>query len=277
MNKKPDKKPSSFRHNRKIGQNFLTDTNYIDLMLAHAALGPEDCCLEVGPGQGVLTRKLLGETEAKRIYALEVDERLKPYLEPLAEQDPRLSLFWEDAVRFDYTRLDPSPTQVIANIPYHITTPLLWKILEDLAPRGLYSILLMVQKEAALRLQGAPKTKGRYPLGITLDAMGKVTILRSVPPQAFYPRPKVDSAVLHIQLEQRRELPQNRKWRTLLSQAFAQRRKTLYNNLKGYLPSKEALEASCAAAEVSLTSRAEELNTDQWLRLHEEIAKKLTP
>ncbi len=272
-----DKRPSSFKHNRKIGQNFLMDTNYIDLMLKEAALGSEDCCLEVGPGQGVLTKKLLRETEARKIYALEVDPRLKTYLEPMAEEDSRLSLFWEDAVRFDYTALDPSPTQVIANIPYHITTPLLWKILEDLAPRRLYSILLMVQKEAALRLQAAPQTKERYPLGITLDAMGKAAILRSVPPQAFFPRPRVDSAILHIRLERHPELPQNRTWRTLLSRAFAQRRKTLYNNLKGYLPSKECIEESCAAAGISPSLRAEQLHTDQWLRLHEEIAKKLTP
>ncbi|HOO63763.1 MAG TPA: 16S rRNA (adenine(1518)-N(6)/adenine(1519)-N(6))-dimethyltransferase RsmA, partial [Synergistaceae bacterium] len=264
-----DKKPSSFKHNRKIGQNFLMDTNYIDLMLDQAALKAEDCCLEVGPGQGVLTRKLLEKTEAKKIYALEVDKRLSPYLEPLAEKNPRLSLLWGDAVRFDYTLLEPSPTQMIANIPYHITTPLLWKILEDLAPRGLYSILLMVQKEAALRLQAAPKTKERYPLGITLEAMGKVTVLRSVPPQAFYPRPRVDSAILHIQLEQRRELPGVRTWRTLLSRAFAQRRKTLYNNLKGYLPSKEDCGTSCTAAGISHSSRAEELSTEAWLRLHE--------
>ena len=267
--------PLSFRHNRRIGQNFLVDTNYIDLMLAHVTPEKKDCCLEVGPGQGVLTKKLLEQTEVSKIYALEVDTRLKTYLEPLEERNPRLSLLWGDAVRFDYTTLDPSPTQIIANIPYHITTPLLWKILEDLAPRKLYSIILMVQKEAALRLQASPGTKERYPLGITLDAMGKVTILRSVPPKAFFPRPRVDSAVLHISLERYRDLPKNKIWRHLLSQAFAQRRKTLYNNLKSSFPSREFIEESCASAEISPSLRAEQLSTESWLRLYREIERKI--
>ena len=111
-------------------------------------------------------------------------------------------------MRFDYTQLDPAPTQVIANIPYHITTPLLWKILEDLAPGGLYSILLMVQKEAALRLQAVPKDKRT----LSLSASPWMPWARSpsfvqCPLRPSIPRPKVDSAILHIQLEQRRELP----------------------------------------------------------------------
>ncbi len=253
----------------KLGQNFLVDKNILDQIVKFAEVNQDDVILEIGAGEGNLTRLLL-ETGCSRLYAVEIDTDLKPFLKTL--EGPRLELIFGDAVKLDFTALAPAPNKVVANIPYHITTPLLWHILEDLAPKGLCRIIVMVQQEVARRLQAQPHSKERSPLGITLQAMGNVRTLRSVPPTAFRPMPKVNSAIVEMNISRWIGLANDRLWRRVLRASFSKRRKTLVNALSSCLPiEKKVLEELLKRQNLSPLVRPEDLSIEDWLYLRDKL------
>lgn len=261
-----------FIHNTDIGQNFLIDESVVAYTVKRAAPSAGDAILEIGPGGGILTRGLLS-AGPRALYAVEVDERLRDGLEALASRDGRLRLFWGDAVRFDYrAELPETPTKIVANLPYHITTPILWTFLEKLIPAGVGYMLLMVQLESAERIASPERSRARSPLGVTVEAMGGAEILRKVPPQAFRPQPRVNSALIEIKIEKNRELANDRTWRALLARSFTQRRKTLVNNwTAGYADiDRERALAILEAHGLSATARAEELPLAKWFELAKE-------
>ena len=258
-----------FIHNTDIGQNFLIDRGVVEFMIGRAALGAGDFVLEIGPGEGILTEGLLS-TELEGLCTLELDARLKHAVEALAKRDERMTALWGDAVQFDYERELPwNPNRVIANLPYHITTPLLWTFLEKLVPRGLRYMLLMVQLESAERIVSPAGHRERSPLGVTLEAMGKSLILRKVPPTSFRPRPRVNSCLIEINVDNNFELALDKGWRKLLSKSFAQRRKTLVNNwLAGYpMIDREAALRILGRHALRPSARAEELPLEKWLAI----------
>ena len=261
-----------FINNTDIGQNFLIDESVVAYTVKRAAVTPDDVILEIGPGGGILTRGLLS-AEPRALCAVEVDERLRDGLEALASRDGRLRLFWGDAVRFDYrAELPETPTKIVANLPYHITTPILWTFLEKLIPEGVGYMLLMVQLESAERIASPERSRARSPLGVTVEAMGGAEILRKVPPQAFRPQPRVNSALIEIKIDKNRELANDRTWRALLARSFTQRRKTLVNNwTAGYADiDRERALAILDAHGLSATARAEELPLEKWFELAKE-------
>ncbi|MDO9508789.1 MAG: 16S rRNA (adenine(1518)-N(6)/adenine(1519)-N(6))-dimethyltransferase RsmA [Thermovirgaceae bacterium] len=257
------------RANTKIGQNFLIDQNILKDILRHASIGPDDTILEVGAGKGVLTKGIL-ENGPKTLYALEIDRSLEPYLASLSERYENLRLFWGDALRGGFPgSFDPVPNKMVANIPYHITTPLIWKVLESLAGYGLNYLLLMVQKEAAVRICAPARCKDRYPLGVTILSMGEAQILRLVPPEAFRPSPSVTSALLEIRITGNYALPNSPSWRSLIRSGFSQRRKTLANNLTRNFPEiREGILQLLGSLGLPPLVRAEELEIGQWKDLH---------
>lgn len=269
----------NFIHNTDIGQNFLIDRSIVDFILSRAKLTAADWVLEIGPGDGILTEGLLS-TDCSGICTVELDTRLKHTIEMLAIKDSRLIPLWGDAVQFDYlNKLPWMPNRIIANLPYHITTPLLWTLLEQIAPGGLEYMLLMVQLESAQRIISPYGHRERSPLGITIEAMGTSTIVRNVPASAFRPQPRVNSCILEIKIEKNRELASDRTWRGLLKRSFTQRRKTLVNNwLSGYpeITREDALEI-LEMNGLKPTSRAEELSLDVWQKLSEEPRFYLKP
>lgn len=261
-----------FIHNTDIGQNFLIDRSVVDYMIERAALGGEDFVLEIGPGEGILTEGLLS-SGLGGLCTLELDTRLKHVVETLARKDRRMTALWGDAVQFDYeSKLPWYPNRVIANLPYHITTPLLWAFLEKLAPHNLSYMLLMVQLESAERIVSPAGHRERSPLGITLSAMGSSEILRRIPPSAFRPQPRVNSCLIEIKIDKNRALALDKTWRTLLARSFAQRRKTLVNNwIAGYPEvDREAAQKILNRHGLKPAARAEELSLDAWLSLAEE-------
>lgn len=261
-----------FINNTDIGQNFLIDESVVAYTVKRAAVTPDDVLLEIGPGGGILTRGLLS-AGPRALCAVEVDERLRDGLEALASRDGRLRLFWGDAVRFDYrAELPETPTKIVANLPYHITTPILWAFLEKLIPAGVGYMLLMVQLESAERIASPERSRARSPLGVTVEAMGGAEILRKVPPQAFRPQPRVNSALIEIKIEKNRGLANDRSWRALLSRSFAQRRKTLVNNWTACYADidRERALAILDAHGLSATARAEELPLAKWFELAKE-------
>jgi 16S rRNA (adenine1518-N6/adenine1519-N6)-dimethyltransferase len=264
----------SFRARRRLGQNFLVDRNILLEIVERARIGRDDVVLEVGPGRGVLTRELLSRGCAC-LYAVELDTRLRDVLEPMQTHDPRLRLIWADALRVEYGALSPFPGKVVANIPYNITTPLIWKLL-FFAPRGLTRHLYMVQKEAADRLLAPRDTKERYPLGVALEAMGGVTLVRRVPPSCFRPVPRVDSAIVEIAITQNFHLMRNRLWSDLLHVSFRQRRKTLLNNLKGFMGT-DNWRPVLEAAGIPERIRAEDLSVEEWLGIYSRLSTDAVP
>ena len=233
----------------------------MSLIVARSGACGDDCVLEIGAGHGVLTRALLG-TGVKCLHAVEIDERMRPELEELAGNDGRLRLHWGDAVKFGYGSLSPFPEKVIANIPYNITTPLIWELLKY-SGHGLRYYLLMLQKEAAERITAPPDTKARYPLGVMVEAMGRASVVRNVPPQCFRPVPRVESALVEIVIERNFGLAGSVAWSELLHRGFAHRRKTLANNLKGF-----------ADAGSFGGMRAEDLTCDEWLMIYANLDAK---
>ena len=261
-----------FINNTDIGQNFLIDESVVAYTVKRAAVTPDDVILEIGPGGGILTRGLLS-AGPRALCAVEVDERLRDGLEALASRDGRLRLFWGDAVRFDYrAELPETPTKIVANLPYHITTPILWAFLEKLIPAGVGYMLLMVQLESAERIASPERSRARSPLGVTVEAMGGAEILRKVPPQAFRPQPRVNSALIEIKIEKNRGLANDRTWRALLARSFTQRRKTLVNNWTACYADidRERALAILDAHGLSATARAEELPLEKWFELAKE-------
>ncbi|MBN1333941.1 MAG: ribosomal RNA small subunit methyltransferase A [Synergistales bacterium] len=264
-----------FQASSRFGQNFLVDRNILRKIVKQAGITDNDIILEIGPGKGILTRAIL-DAGCKKLYAVELDRRLEPFLAKLNVLFPNLVIFWEDALKLDYPeRLRDLPDKVIANIPYNITTPLIWRMLETLAPRGMKYLLLMVQRESAERLFAVSGSKHRYPLGITIEAMGFSRKIFNVPPGAFRPVPKVESAVIEIVLERECHLATSPSWRNLLRESFAQRRKTLLNNLarKGLPFDKREISEAMQNCALPANIRAEELTTEEWLNLHRELQK----
>lgn len=269
----------NFIHNTDIGQNFLIDRSIVDFMIGRAKLTPDDKVLEIGPGEGILTEGLLS-TECSGVCTVELDTRLKHTIDMLAIKDSRLHPLWGDAVQFDYeNKLPWMPNRVIANLPYHITTPLLWVFLEKLVPHGLDYMLLMVQLESAQRITSPHGHRERSPLGITVEAMGTSAILRNVPPSAFRPQPRVNSCIIEIKIENNSTLACDRTWRGLLARSFTQRRKTLINNwISGYteINREKAIEI-LERNGLKTTARAEELPLDVWQNLSREPEFYLRP
>lgn len=263
-----------FIHNTDIGQNFLIDRSVVDYMIERSAPGKDDYVLEIGPGEGILTEGLLS-TGLAGLCTLELDTRLKRVIEALAHKDMRLTALWGDAVQYDYERLLPwYPNRIIANLPYHITTPLLWTFLRKLVPHGLKYMLLMVQLESAERIISPPRHRERSPLGITIELMGKAEILRKIPPSAFRPQPRVNSCLVEIALGRNFDFAVNERWKGLLASSFTQRRKTLVNNWIAAYPAvnREIATEILLRHDLKPTSRAEELTVEEWLALLPEPA-----
>jgi 16S rRNA (adenine1518-N6/adenine1519-N6)-dimethyltransferase len=261
-----------FRHNTDIGQNFLTDGSIVQWMTDRANLNSSSSVLEIGAGAGMLTKGLIA-SGAARVEAVEIDARLGEYLGPIAAANPSLSLHWGDAVTLDYARL-PAITHIIANIPYHITTPLVWRLLEVYSGSAMNYMLLMTQAEAADRLSCGAGARTSNPLSVTAAAIGSAETVRKVPRSSFRPMPRVESAIVEIKLSGSAgamELPRDKVWRRLLAGSFAARRKTLANNwaISFRIP-KARCEKILAAHSFSPMVRPEELSLPNWTALRKD-------
>lgn len=250
---------------KRFGQNFLIDRNILAFMISRADLSDSDCILEIGAGHGILTREILSQ-KIKCLHSIELDERLRPELEDLAAINPALSLHWSDAVKFDYNSLNPFPNKVIANIPYNITTPLIYELIKY---SGIKYYLLMLQKESAERITAKPDTKARYPLGIIIELMGHAEIVHKVPRNCFRPVPNVDSVLVEIIINKNFSLSRDKLFIEFLHRAFTHRRKTLLNNLRGFMN----IDDWRGILQESAALRAEDLTGDKWLEIYNYLTK----
>lgn len=273
---------SGFRAKKRLGQNFLTDRRVLDAIVEAAALGPEDRVLEIGPGQGVLTRELA--SRAGSVVAVELDRDLMPLLDPLEREFTNLRIVWADflKVSWDELGLPETGTKVVANIPYYITTPILLKLLheEELNRKPfaeqsdrVSDILLMVQAEVADRLAARPGTKDYGAITVLVQYAATVESVVEVPRRAFKPAPNVDSQVIRISPRQAPAVTVRspKVFFRVVRAAFNQRRKTLLNALSAAFE-KDRLREAEAATGLSLARRGETLTLDEFAALADALS-----
>jgi 16S rRNA (adenine1518-N6/adenine1519-N6)-dimethyltransferase len=255
--------PRAGRRQRRLGQNFLADSNLLDAIVREAALESGDVVLEVGGGGGALTERLA--PEVGRLHVVELDERLRPELEPLAAEAGNVDIVWDDAVRVDLGALDPPPNKLVSNLPYSIATPLLLRTIAELPSVGYW--LAMVQLEVGERLVSGPGTRAYGSPSVMAQLSCDVTIARRVDPAVFTPRPRVGSALVRMV---RRGAAPPPGTEAIVRGAFAHRRKALARSLElarpgSLVPAREALESMGKPAD----ARAESLAPADFARLGE--------
>ncbi len=261
------------RPNKSFGQNFLVDRAVLQRIVEAAEITPDDTVLEVGAGTGVLTRELA--KWARRVVAVELERNM---LELLAETTADFSNV--ELVARNLLYLDPvqvfgqEPYKLVANLPYYITAPTFRHFLESANPPRL--IVVMVQYEVAQRIVAEPGDLSL--LGISVQFYGRPKIVAQVPARAFYPAPKVDSAILRVDLNDAENAPhkaltqeERDTFFRVVQAGFSEKRKQLHNALAHGLHSKdENVRALLKAAGVDASRRAETLSIEEWLRIAKE-------
>ena len=256
-------RPSDGRHyaKRSMGQNFLIDRGVIDRILRAADVQPGDLVVEIGPGHGALTSGLIDS--GAQIIAIELDRDLIGPLEDKFHTHSNFRIIESDVLELDLAAVvaDDAPAKLVANLPYNISTAILQKLTEA---RGLFSsMVLMFQREVVERIVAPAGSTERGFLTVLVEAAFNVDHVVDVPPGSFRPPPKIWSSVVKLTtaadpIEPLSEL------RNLASAAFAQKRKTILNNLKLHYPEAAAM---LEMAGIDPKRRAETLDRDDWRRL----------
>jgi 16S rRNA (adenine1518-N6/adenine1519-N6)-dimethyltransferase len=261
------------RPRRGLSQNFLTDGDALDAIVAAADLHAGDRVVEVGPGLGVLTRRLLAAGCA--VVAIEVDAHLVGYLQRELDDADGLTLIHADALAVDPAELFPGePYRLVANIPYHITSPLLHQFLGSEHPPDL--AVLLVQAEVAERIASPPG--GMSYLSVFVQDLAEAEIVARVPASAFEPEPEVASAVLRLIGRPQPVVPSDDRdtFHRLAQAAFRQRRKQIHNSLVRELPvDRPVIEGALAACAVTPDRRPQTLSVPEWACLTAQLREAL--
>ncbi len=260
---------NSKQPNKSLGQHWLFDQDSLEAMVAAGEVSGEDVVLEIGPGLGTLTTHLT--KAAKRVIAVEADTELATGLKTRIPDD-NLDVINQDILEFDIGKL-PNRYKVVANIPYYITSKILQNFLEtDNKPAVM---VLLVQKELAERVVAAPGDMSV--LAFSVQYYAKVEMLDVVAKELFDPQPKVDSAILKLEIRDNPYFPADtKKLFRLIKAGFGERRKKLANSLAGGLRmDKQEIENILDRFNISSNARAQELSIDQWQTLYEQVKGSL--
>ncbi len=243
---------------KRFGQNYLRDKNTIKKIIGIFAPDENDAVVEIGPGQGALT-ELLSE-RVKSLCAVEIDNRV---IENLSERFPGVFFINSDFLKIKFDNLPCSaPLRIIGNIPYNITAPILFKLIDE--RKKISDALLMVQYEVAERLIAKPKTKQYGLLSVILNYFAEVELKFKISPNVFYPKPKVNSAIVSVKFKSNNAKDANEKlFIDVVKAAFSTRRKTLKNSLSN------TIFKNCIKniSQFDLTRRAEELSVQEFVEL----------
>ncbi len=262
---------------KRFGQHWLIDSNVLDKIFLAANLQPEDRVLEVGPGRGALTERLLN-SKVSSVHAIELDRDLVSGLRKRFSHDKRFTLSEGDVLA---NRLNPYKerpfTKVVANIPYNITGPLLDRLLGRLdkpSESTFQLLILLLQKEVAERICAEPCDSCFSALSVRMQLMSSCESICTVPPSSFDPPPKVHSQVIAIKpfsQEDRLDSLLARRVEILLKRSFLARRKMLRNTLTGLFPFDE-LDTIAKRVGISLEMRPQELSPASWVALAKGLA-----
>jgi 16S rRNA (adenine1518-N6/adenine1519-N6)-dimethyltransferase len=248
---------------RELGQHFLVDENILGVIERLAELAPGDVVLEVGPGLGVLTRRLADRVA--HVHAIELDRRFASRLAEI----PRTDVHWGDALRLDLTELEPAPHKLVANLPYNVATPL---VVESLPLRQFELWCVMVQREVADRFFAVPSTKAYGAVSVLVQLATERLGFHPVSREVFRPRPNVESALVAFRRTGPGATP---PVKGLVEGAFSHRRKTLANSLAlAGIASRERAVDALAAIGRQPNVRAEALEPPEFVHLHEALSER---
>lgn len=266
-----------FSFKKGFGQNFLIDSNILDNIADAAGITQEDTVLEIGPGFGALTQ--VAAERAKKVIALEIDQKLIPILSETLSDYDNVEIINADVLKCDIRKLAEEknggrPFKVVANLPYYITTPIIMDMLEK--KDAVESMTVMVQKEVAERMQAGPKSSDYGALSIAVQFYSEAAIDMIVQPSCFMPRPKVASAVITLKLRENPavDVCDRQLYFKLVKYAFGQRRKTLLNTLcnqGGFGLTKEEMTAVINSAGLDEKIRGEAMSLEDFAKLTEKI------
>jgi 16S rRNA (adenine1518-N6/adenine1519-N6)-dimethyltransferase len=261
----------------RFGQNFMIDANLVRLIADSAEIGPEDLVLEVGPGTGTLTEELLRRVAPPgNVTAVEIDRDLAAGLRERLAAEARFELIEGDALAgkhglnpamlqaIDRARVQGRTVRLVANLPYNIASPLVVELLLV----GVELLCFTVQKEVADRLRAGPANGKEYgPLSVIVQTLAEVEVLRTIPPEAFWPRPKIDSSLVRLR---RREVDAalrglERPLARFVTAVFTRRRKTLRRGLSGVIPDAAA---ALGAAGLTGEERPEQVPVTAFQQLY---------
>ena len=257
-------KKYNFKFSKSLGQNFLIDDSVLTDIVEGADVDDKDFIIEIGPGVGTLTAKLL--MKAKRVTSIELDNDLIPILQEELGEYENFNLIHNDALKVDFNELigDEESVKLVANLPYYVTTPIIVKLLKD--GYNFKSLTIMIQKEVAERIDAQPNCKEYGALSVLVQYYCNTSIVRRVAPSCFIPRPKVESIV--IRLDRRKEPRVKTKDEKIMFElvraGFNMRRKTLWNAAKAFGLSKEKLEEAFEKSGIDPKRRAETLSIQEF-------------
>ena len=272
-------KKHGFTFQKRYGQNFLIDPRVLERILDAADVREDDCVVEIGPGIGTLTQFL--SERAGHVVAVEIDRALIPILEETLEGCGNVTVLCADILKTDLAQIAGEynggrPLNVVANLPYYITTPIIMGLFERKVP--VRKITVMVQKEVALRMQAGPGSKDYGALSLAVGYYAKAEIAASVPPNCFIPRPAVGSAVITLTCHETPpvQVKDEAQMFALIKAAFAQRRKTLANAVgnAGELPfSKEETAQALRELGIPENIRGEALTLESFAALSDALGE----
>lgn len=260
---------------KQFGQNFLMDNNIINKICDISNISKEVNVIEIGPGLGFLTQEL--KTRANKVMCYEIDSEMVKVVTNRFEQDNNVIIKYQDFLKANIDKdienyLNDKPVIVVANLPYYITTAILIKILEE--SKYIKQMTVMMQLEVADRICGKPSTKDYNSLSVLMQYFTTCKLAIKVGARCFYPEPNVDSAVVLVKHKDAIEYPALNEdyFKKFNRIVFAQRRKTLANNLKqGFGYSKELIESVLTKNNISLTIRTEALKVEEIVLLANEF------
>ncbi len=256
------------RPKKSLGQNFLKDQSALRAMVSASEINSKDTVLEIGPGKGALTSKLL-ETGAE-VVAIEKDRDLIDLLNEKFSKEiknKQLSLFCDNILQIDLKKLKLKNYKLVANIPYYITGEILKKFLET--EKSPQKITLLVQKEVAERI--VAKNGKESVLSISVKIFGTPKYIQTVKAKYFSPAPKVDSAIIAIIPFEKSKISNTEKFFPFIKEAFKSKRKTIFNNLKSTNLPKEKILETLKKISINEKTRPEDISVEKWIELFKEI------
>lgn len=264
-----------FHFNKALGQNFITDGNLLDAIVADSGITSEDIVVEIGTGAGTLTRAIA--KVAKKVYSFEVDRNLEPVLALSLQGVENVEVIFRDVLRMkddDLCEIVGGKFKVVANLPYYITTPLAMRFIESTLE--VESVTIMVQKEVADRFVAKANTADYSAITLAIEMAGEAKITRNVSRNMFFPSPNVDSAVVRIDINRHKLDGENTQFlHKLVRASFAMRRKTLANNLSvAFGISKQDATDLIVSAGFAPLVRGEALSLEDYKRLARTFEKE---
>ncbi len=267
-------KNNNFTFEKRYGQNFLTDENLLSEMVEGAGVDKNSTVVEIGMGAGTLTMQIA--KRVKKVFGFEIDTKLKPILAETLKDYDNIEITYNDIMKIKTEDLEKQiggKYTVIANLPYYITTPIIMRFIEE--AKNCESIIVTIQKEVAERITADAGDSEYGAITASINAVADSVITMYIGREKFLPPPNVDSAVVKITLNKDKyDIKDIKEYRKLIKSAFLMRRKTLVNNLiKAYPLSREQVENILTMLGFKTDVRGEDLSSQDYVNLYNEISK----